>query len=83
MSAALKPEASAPLARLRDLHVKFVTRDRTVHAVNGVDLDLAAGGERGHREFRRAPPPGGYAAVPVRARAARSRRSSTSPATFL
>ena len=43
MSAALKPEASAPLARLRDLHVKFVTRDRTVHAVNGVDLDLAAG----------------------------------------
>jgi peptide/nickel transport system ATP-binding protein len=32
-----------PLVRMRDLHVKFVTRDRTVHAVNGVDLDLAAG----------------------------------------
>ena len=43
MSAALKTDAPAPLARLRDLHVKFVTRDRTVHAVNGVDLDLAAG----------------------------------------
>ena len=33
----------APLVRMRDLHVKFVTRDRTVHAVNGVDMDLAAG----------------------------------------
>jgi len=43
MSAALKPEPGAPLARLRDLHVKFVTRDRTVHAVNGVDLDVAPG----------------------------------------
>ena len=42
MSAALAMDA-APLVRLRDLHVKFVTRDRTVHAVNGVDLDLAAG----------------------------------------
>jgi peptide/nickel transport system ATP-binding protein len=35
--------ASAPLVRLRDLHVRFVTRDRTVHAVNGVDMDLALG----------------------------------------
>ena len=32
-----------PLVRLRDLHVRFVSRDATVHAVNGVDLDLAAG----------------------------------------
>jgi peptide/nickel transport system ATP-binding protein len=32
-----------PLVRMTDLHVKFVTRDRTVHAVNGVDLQLAAG----------------------------------------
>ena len=43
MSAALKPTPDAPLIRLRDLHVKFESRDRTVHAVNGVDLDLAAG----------------------------------------
>jgi peptide/nickel transport system ATP-binding protein len=32
-----------PLVRMRDVHVRFVTRDRTVHAVNGVDMDLAAG----------------------------------------
>src|SRR5918911_1007844 len=41
-----KPAATAtgaPLVRLRDLHVRFVTRDRTVHAVNGVDMDLAPG----------------------------------------
>jgi peptide/nickel transport system ATP-binding protein len=43
MSAALKRSPEAPLIRLRDLHVKFESRDRTVHAVNGVDLDLAAG----------------------------------------
>jgi peptide/nickel transport system ATP-binding protein len=43
MSAALKPANEAPLIRLRDLHVKFESRDRTVHAVNGVDLDLASG----------------------------------------
>ena len=42
MSAVLKP-AAKPLLRLRDLHVRFVSRDSTVHAVNGVDLDLAAG----------------------------------------
>ncbi|MBS7811113.1 ABC transporter ATP-binding protein [Roseococcus pinisoli] len=42
MSAVLKPDP-APLVRLRDLKVTFATRDRTVHAVNGVDLDLAAG----------------------------------------
>ncbi|MBR0671128.1 ABC transporter ATP-binding protein [Neoroseomonas soli] len=43
MSAALKPEAPAPLVRARDLTVRFVSRDSTVHAVNGVDLDLAQG----------------------------------------
>jgi len=32
-----------PLVTMRDVGVKFVTRDRTVHAVNGVDIDLAAG----------------------------------------
>ena len=43
MSAALKPAAAQPLVRARDLSVLFKTRDRTVHAVNGVDLDLAQG----------------------------------------
>jgi peptide/nickel transport system ATP-binding protein len=43
MSAVLKPTPEVPLIRLRDLHVKFESRDRTVHAVNGVDLDLASG----------------------------------------
>jgi peptide/nickel transport system ATP-binding protein len=32
-----------PLVRLRDLNVTFRTRDRTVHAVNGVDMDVAEG----------------------------------------
>jgi peptide/nickel transport system ATP-binding protein len=31
------------LVRARDLTVKFVSRDATVYAVNGVDLDLSAG----------------------------------------
>ncbi|MCO6417083.1 ABC transporter ATP-binding protein [Siccirubricoccus sp. KC 17139] len=35
--------SASPLITMRDVHVRFVTRDRTVHAVNGVDLDLAAG----------------------------------------
>lgn len=50
MSALLKQEtptklapAGEPLVRLRDLSVRFVSRDATMHAVNGVDLDLAAG----------------------------------------
>jgi peptide/nickel transport system ATP-binding protein len=43
MSAALNPEAAAPLVRVRDLTVRFVNRDTTVHAVNGVDIDLAQG----------------------------------------
>ncbi|MGV6874692.1 ABC transporter ATP-binding protein [Pseudochelatococcus sp. B33] len=32
-----------PLVRARDLHVRFVSRDATVNAVNGIDLDLAEG----------------------------------------
>ncbi|MBW6399825.1 ABC transporter ATP-binding protein [Roseomonas sp. HJA6] len=36
-------DAAAPLVRARDLTVRFVSRDATVHAVNGVDLDLAQG----------------------------------------
>ena len=43
MSAALKMDAAAPLVRARNLTVRFVNRDTTVHAVNGVDLDLAQG----------------------------------------
>ncbi len=43
MSAALQMKAGETLVRVRDLSVRFVSRDATVHAVNGVDLDLAAG----------------------------------------
>ncbi|MES2713878.1 MAG: ABC transporter ATP-binding protein [Pseudomonadota bacterium] len=43
MSAALQMMAGDTLVRVRDLSVRFVSRDATVHAVNGVDLDLAAG----------------------------------------
>jgi peptide/nickel transport system ATP-binding protein len=32
-----------PILQVRDLHVRFVTRERTVHAVNGVSFDLARG----------------------------------------
>ena len=31
------------LVKVRNLNVKFVTRDRTIHAVSGVDFDLANG----------------------------------------
>jgi len=34
---------AAPLMRLTNLHVRFASRDRTVHAVNGVDMEVAAG----------------------------------------
>ncbi|UFN49632.1 ABC transporter ATP-binding protein [Roseomonas sp. OT10] len=33
--------AAEPLVHVRDLEVRFVTRDATVHAVNGVSFDLA------------------------------------------
>ena len=32
-----------PLVQVRDLSVAFVSRDKTVAAVNGVSFDLAAG----------------------------------------
>jgi len=35
--------ASDPLLSIQDLHVTFVTRERTVHAVNGVSFDLHRG----------------------------------------
>ncbi|MFN4089637.1 MAG: ABC transporter ATP-binding protein [Alphaproteobacteria bacterium] len=41
--AATPEQAADPILSIRDLHVKFVTRDRTVHAVNGVSFDLARG----------------------------------------
>jgi peptide/nickel transport system ATP-binding protein len=34
---------SVPLLSVRDLHVRFVTRRATIHAVNGVSFDLAPG----------------------------------------
>ncbi len=42
MSAALNM-APPPLMKLTDLSVTFQTRDRTVHAVNGVNMELAEG----------------------------------------
>jgi peptide/nickel transport system ATP-binding protein len=35
--------ATKPLVRVRNLHVTFTTRESTIHAVNGVDLDLKQG----------------------------------------
>ena len=42
---ARRPPAAtdAPVVSVRDLRVTFASRDRTVHAVNGVSFDLAAG----------------------------------------
>jgi len=36
-------DGSAPLLRVRGLDVTFRTGDGVAHAVNGVDLDVAAG----------------------------------------
>jgi peptide/nickel transport system ATP-binding protein len=35
--------AVAPIVSVRDLRVAFTSRERTVHAVNGVSFDLAPG----------------------------------------
>ena len=35
--------ASKPLLEVRDLHVRFVSRERTIHAVNGVSFNLERG----------------------------------------
>jgi peptide/nickel transport system ATP-binding protein len=37
------PPGSEPLLNVRDLHVRFVSRERTIHAVNGVSFDLERG----------------------------------------
>ena len=41
--AAIEAAQADPLVQVRDLHVRFVSREATVHAVNGVDFDLAGG----------------------------------------
>jgi peptide/nickel transport system ATP-binding protein len=38
----MEPSVIEPLVQVRDLTVRFVSREATVHAVNGVDFDLAA-----------------------------------------
>ena len=37
------PDDSMPLLKIEDLHVRFESRERTVHAVNGVSFELARG----------------------------------------
>jgi peptide/nickel transport system ATP-binding protein len=37
------PAVPSPVVSVRDLAIRFVTRERTVHAVNGVSFDLAPG----------------------------------------
>ena len=43
-AAAAISRAAAPLVRCERLTVRFVGREGTVHAVNGVDFTLEAGG---------------------------------------
>jgi peptide/nickel transport system ATP-binding protein len=42
-AAAIETEATSPLAEIRDLSVRFVTREATVHAVNGVSFSVRPG----------------------------------------
>ena len=39
--------SNAPLAEIRDLAVRFVSREATVHAVNGVSFSVRPGEEIG------------------------------------
>ena len=41
--AGLAPTVTTPIVSVRDLAIRFVMRERTVHAVNGVSFDLAPG----------------------------------------
>src|SRR3982074_1601051 len=40
---AASPLAEGPLVEVKDLSVKFVSRDTTVHAVNGVSFEMMPG----------------------------------------
>jgi oligopeptide/dipeptide ABC transporter ATP-binding protein len=40
---AVRPKEALPLLQVTDLHVEFVTRGKTIHAVRGVDLTIEAG----------------------------------------
>ncbi|MCA0274386.1 MAG: ABC transporter ATP-binding protein [Proteobacteria bacterium] len=43
MTAPVTEKCARPLVEVRDLNVRFETRDRTVHAVNGVSFDVMPG----------------------------------------
>lgn len=43
MSIETHTDPTPPVLQVRDLHVRFVSRERTVNAVNGVSFDLAPG----------------------------------------
>lgn len=43
MTAPATQQTARPLVEVRDLNVRFETRDRTVHAVNGVSFDVMPG----------------------------------------
>jgi len=43
MDGAIMPAATTPLVEIEDLQVRFVTREATVHAVNGVSLRVHPG----------------------------------------
>jgi len=43
MTAPATEQSARPLVEVRDLNVRFETRDRTVHAVNGVSFDVMPG----------------------------------------
>src|SRR6476469_9549408 len=43
IATATQPSPEQPLVQVEDLHVKFVSRDETVWAVNGVSFELKRG----------------------------------------
>ena len=52
----MSPSGAEPLAEIRDLSVRFVSREATVHAVNGVSFTVRA--RRGAVHPRRVAAPG-------------------------